>query len=723
MLVRAYRVTDRLANAFLRLAAWTAMTLVEQVAVLRRSLIALLVGLVQISVGTVVRTVRRTRSTAQQAYEVTSEQYQRTMAQRAAEAELKPRVVEDPLRQQNRALSAFAVLLLLVLLVVVLLQTQDNDTPPPAVGVGLWPEADSTVAPTALFPTPIPTETPVPDPLQSEGSLVYTMRENGQTDLWALTVGQSTPLRLTNHAADDRDPAWSPDGTRVAFSSNRDGNWELYIMEVSSGATTRMTYTPGFEGAPTWSPDGAWLAYEGYTDDTNDLDIYIISADPNRAAQEGATRLTFAEGPDIEPAWSPQGRQIAYSSWRTGNQEIFIYNLDETDPRREELAVNLTNTPDINESHPAWSPDGTQIAYSAVVNGVEEVMIKPAGQPEAEPVVIARGQMPTWSPNGASLAYMLSVREGRQTQLLTSAATPFSVASNAIALPSRAADPDWTAAALPRGFIEGDGVPPNPEVMEPLFVEAEVRNVDTGLYGLAELDGISAPYPYLSPRVNDSFEALRLRVLEESGVDFFGSLDDAFWPADRPPEPGEPAQNWHYTGRAIAFDRELIYAAPPQPIEIVREDTDVSTYWRVYLRVADEAQGGALGEPLRARPWDFAARNSGNVEDYERGGRLKDRIPAGYYVDLTQIAEDYGWLRVPAQRTWQYNFSAIQFWEFHKTQGLSWNDAMLELYTEAELQSFVSEATRVPPPPPLPTASPTPEPQRSPTPIPPDLQS
>lgn len=718
MLVRAFRVTDRLGNAFLRIAAWTAMVLVEQVASIRRSLIALIVGTAQFFV----HSVRRTRSTAYQAYEATNDQYQRTMAQRAAEAEMKPRVVEDPLRQQNRALSAFAVLLLLILLVVVVLQTQDDNKPEVASNVNFWPEANGTLQPTALFPTAIPTDTAVPDPLQPEGSLVYTMRDNGQDDLWAISVGQSTPLRLTNDAANDRDPAWSPDGMRVAFASTRDGNWELYIMEVSSGATTRMTFTPGFEGAPTWSPDGAWLAYEGYNDDTQDLDIYIISTDPNRAAEDGATRLTYAAGPDIEPAWSPQGRQIAYTSWRTGGQDIFIYNLDETDPRREELAINLTNSSDIDENYASWSPDGTQIAYSATVGGVDEVFIKSAQQPQQEATVLARGKMPAWSPSGASLVYTLDLYDGRQTQILTASSTPFSAATNAIALPARASDPAWTNASLPRGFIDGGGVPANPDVSSPLYTEEERQN-ENGLYGLAALDGVTAPYPYLSPRVNDSFEALRAAVLAQAGYDFLGTLEDAFWPADRPPEPGEPAQNWHYTGRAIAFNRELIYASSPQPIEIVREDIEVNTYWRVYVRVADEAQAGALGEPLRSRPWDFTARNSGNVEDYERGGRLDDRVPAGYYVDLTQIAEDYGWLRTPAQRTWQYNFSAIQYWDFLKTQGLSWNDAMLELYTPAELDAFLSEATSVPPPPPLPTASPTPEPQRSPTPIPPDLQS
>lgn len=721
MLVRAFRVTDRLGNASLRLGAWLIVALAGQAAHLRRALlgaVAAVFGLLAGVVGFVIGTILGTRRTAHQAQEAAARRQQR-MAQRAAEAEMKPTVIKDPLLAQNRALSAFAVLLLLILLAVVVVQTaQDEDDGLPSGGGG-WPQAPGTEQPTALvlFPTPEPTATPVPDPLRVGGSLVFTLRENGQDDLWAISVGESSPLRLTNSPADERDPAWSPDGTRVAFASNRDGNWELYLLQIDTGALTRLTYTPGFEGAPTWSPDGAYLAYEGYNADTQDLEIFIISADPARAASEGALRATFTPGPDIEPDWGPGGRHIAFTSWRTGNQDIFVMSLDADGG--DARAVNLTSTPDVNEDHPAWSHDGASIAYSAVVNGVEGVYVKPAQQPNAAPILVGRGRMPAWAPNDGSLAYALDY--GRQTQILAGTIGSFGAATDAIALSDRAADPHWTATALPRPLVAGGGLPASPNVSGPLYVESE-RQQATGRYGMAPLNNVVAPQAYLSDRVNDSFEALRIRVLEKAGYDFLGTLADAFWSQGRPPEPGEPRQNWHYTGRAFAIDRNLVYAGPPAPIEVVREDIEVNTYWRVYLRVVDDAQNGALGEPLRRLPWDFAARSSGDVTDYERGGRLKDAVPPGYYVDLTQLADDFGWQRVPAQRTWQYNFGAIQFWEFVKTGGLSWEAAMLELYPPEDVQGFLSDATRVPTPLPLPTASPTPAIVRTPTPIPPDIQ-
>lgn len=724
MLVRAFRVTDRLGNALLRVAAWAALAAVEQTAHLKNGLIALIVGVFSViagAVGLVVGTVRQTRRTAEQAVQITQAGRRDRMAQRAAAAELRPTVVEDPLRAQNRALSAFAVLLLVALIAVVIWQTSGDGEPDAPVGIaaGSWEQSRSTAVPTAIFPTPIPTATPVPDPLRVGGSLVFTLRTGGQTDLWVLGVGETEPLRLTNHPADDRDPAWSPDGTRVAFTSRRDGNWELYVLEVETNTISRLTYTPGFEGAPTWSPDGAFIAYEGYNEQTQNLDIYIISSDPEIATRDGAVQMTMSPAPDTEPAWSPLGRQIAYVTWRNGNQEIVIFDLDNPNPDREQQATNLTQTPDINETHPVWSHDGTRIAYTATVNGVEGVGYRYVDQPGGESVLIGRGKMPAWAPNDASVLYMFEVN--RRTQLIAKAPDSFGAASDATTLPGPAEDPDWTSATLPVAFVQSGGLPPNPQVSDPPYVEDD-RPQTSGLYGLALLNGVTAPLPRLSSRVNESFEAFRMAVLDRAGYDFLGTLEDAFWPQGRPPEAGEPADNWHYTGRAIAIPRDLIYLPPPAPIEVVREDIEVNTFWRVYVRVPEELQGGAFGEPLRDLPWDFTARSSGSPEDYERGGRLKDLPPAGYYIDLTEIAADYGWERVPAQRTWQHNFGAIQFWELRKSDGLSWRDAMLELYTPEELDAFLAGATSVPAPPPLPTQEPTAEVQRTPTPIPPDLQ-
>ena len=137
-----------------------------------------------------------------------------------------------------------------------------------------------------------------------------------------------------------------------------------------------------------------WLAYESYQD--NNLDIYIIRVD----GSEGPFRLTFSPAPDLDPAWSRAGagREIAYVSWRDGNQEIYILSLD--DPR-EDTATNVTNSPDLNEEHPIWSPGGLLLAYSAEFEGTSLVYAKPTSDLAANPVVVGQGHDPAWSPDDA----------------------------------------------------------------------------------------------------------------------------------------------------------------------------------------------------------------------------------------------------------------------------------------------------------------------------------
>ena len=233
------------------------------------------------------------------------------------------------------------------------------------------------------------------------------------------------------------------------------------------------------------------------------------------------------------------------------------------------------------------------------------------------------------------------------------------------------------------------------------------------------LNGVTAPSPYLSDKVDDSFVAMRQAVVQQIGFDFLGTLKDALWAVDRLPDPGQTKQSWHYAGRAIDFDRNLVFGGPP-PVEVVREDIGVNTYWRVYVRVPNELQGGQLGEPLKHLPWDFASRTSGDPQTFEQGGKTKTAVPAGYYVDFTQLAEDYGWMSVPSERTWRSNYSGILYWEYDKREGLSWNDAMLQLYTQDQINGFLKSPTPLPVPP---TALPdTPGPTRTATPIPPDTR-
>jgi TolB protein len=198
---------------------------------------------------------------------------------------------------------------------------------------------------------------------------------------------------------------------------------------------------------------------------------------------------------------------------------------------------------------------------------------------------------------------------------------------------------------------------------------------------LQEVD-VDAPAPYLNDRVDDSFAALRQRTVAEAGWDFLGRLDNMFTFLTSGPLPGDTSENWSKAARAFDFYYRFPISVDPQ-VEIVREDVGGETYWRVFLKTA--LQDGSQGEPLRLLPWDFTARYDADPRYYDEGGKPKEGHPAGYYVDFTALAEDYGWQRAPALANWRTFFHGIRYWHFENRQDLPWQKAMLELYTADEI--------------------------------------
>ncbi len=156
-------------------------------------------------------------------------------------------------------------------------------------------------------------------------------------------------------------PAWSPDGTRLAFTSTRDENQEVYVLQVEDGAEHRVTSDPAIDAHPAWSPDGTRLAFA--TARWGDLEIALINPDGTNLL-----RLTESPGLDDYPAWSPDGRRLAFVSNRDGNFEIYLCDADGSN------LVNLSQHEAI-DSFPAWSPDGRRLAFVSNRSGGFEIYL------------------------------------------------------------------------------------------------------------------------------------------------------------------------------------------------------------------------------------------------------------------------------------------------------------------------------------------------------------
>ena len=583
--------------------------------------------------------------------------------------------------------------------------------------------APSTVTLTATSTSsPTPTATSIPatqapasadaTPTQAvtfqQGLIILALSEGNHTHLFAYqpqveATNPALPLaRLTEGPWDDVQPALSPDGNRVAFASNRNGYWDIYVLDLTTGLVSRLTDSLEYDGSPSWSPDGVWIVFETYVSDN--LEIMIRSTDPAQAP----IRLTTNPAADSSPAWSPQGRRIAFVSDRSGEPEIWLIDLDKAD---ETLFMDISQDPDGIDAHPAWSKDGRYLAWSAVQGGFHNIYSWDSTSPGVPARLIGSGDWPVWSPDGSAILAGLFA-PNRHYLTAYPAGLP-GVVLPPLALPGLLQGLDWGPAALAyplqEPFKEAAAVAPTPIWLPAL---TPMEGTPTGRRQVVQLKDVQAPYAFLHDFVDESFQSLRQQVSLQVGWDYLSTLENAYVPLTTALEPGMET-DWLYTGRAFALTTQPMNAGW---LMVVREDFGQQTYWRVFVRA--RFQDGSSGRPLTGQPWDFSSRYSGDTTAYEWGGKTAQDVPPGYWLDLTSLALDYGWERLPALASWRSSFNAARFNEFAYTAGLNWQEAMLELYPP---EALLTPTPLVPPtrtPTPTPRWYQTPTPTQTPTPRP-----
>jgi TolB protein len=171
--------------------------------------------------------------------------------------------------------------------------------------------------------------------------IVFTSSREGNPELYIINRDGSGLRRLTNHPAIDTSPTWSPTGTQIAFTSDRAGQPQIYIVGADGLNLRRLTTAESYADRPTWSPAPFnEIAFAARTGPGYDIKIYDLAT--------GMTRqITFGEGSNESPAYAPNGRHLAFTSTRTGRTNVFTIGRDGRGLRQV--------TRDGNNFTPSWS--------------------------------------------------------------------------------------------------------------------------------------------------------------------------------------------------------------------------------------------------------------------------------------------------------------------------------------------------------------------------------
>ncbi|HEX7838504.1 MAG TPA: Tol-Pal system beta propeller repeat protein TolB [Kofleriaceae bacterium] len=193
----------------------------------------------------------------------------------------------------------------------------------------------------------------------SGGKIAYTSFMRNNPDLYVAAASGGRPTKLSGQHGMNTGAAWSPDGSKIALTLSKDGNPEIYVISASDGSILkRITNDRAIDTSPAWSPDGSQLAF--VSDRNGGPQIFVVSAQGGAAKQ-----VSFNGSYNTTPTWSPRpGKHIiAYTTRDGGTYDIVALDLD------TKALTRITQNEGSNEE-PAFSPNGRAIAFARAGQGV-----------------------------------------------------------------------------------------------------------------------------------------------------------------------------------------------------------------------------------------------------------------------------------------------------------------------------------------------------------------
>ncbi|MEM8960840.1 MAG: hypothetical protein AAGD38_05120 [Acidobacteriota bacterium] len=264
-------------------------------------------------------------------------------------------------------------------------------------------------------------------------ALAFHSDRDGFQELYLMDYDGRNQRRITGHKSTSGFPNWSGTSDAIAYVSYFTEQPGVYYVKLPGGEKVPIHTSGNLNISPSISSDGQWVAF-GHADAVN-TDIFVCQREACSAPQQ----ITKASGIDTNPAWSPDGSQIAFTSDRSGRPNVYVMERDGSNVRRISFDGNYNDGA-------AWHPEGTLIAYASRRGNRFQITVTDAVTLETRTLTSGPHsyEEPTWSPNGRYLAF--SEKRGRSSQIWVIDSD--GGAPRQLTFEGNNAAPDWSAGAL-----------------------------------------------------------------------------------------------------------------------------------------------------------------------------------------------------------------------------------------------------------------------------------